>query len=511
MIKFRAPLIILNAASCLLAGCVVGPQYQRPRAVLQPLPASYKESPAQSGVAVGWKPAKPQDAMLRGRWWEIFHDEELNALEDQLDINNQNIKVYFENYMAARALIGQARSQLFPTVTVGPSYTRSQSSALGNVSGATVGAFGVTGSGNSAANFYSIPFDVSWEPDLWGRIQNAIRQAQYDSQVSAADLENERLTEQASLAQYFFEIRGQDALQNILNQTVASDKKLVELTRAAYETGVGDQIAVVEAESSLQNAQAAAAGVGIARAQYEHAIGVLVGKNPSQFVMAVKPLIASPPPVPIGVPSQLLERRPDVAAAERQMAAANAQIGIAYAAYFPTLTLSAGAGFESSVLKSLFNWPSRFWSVGPSVTYTIFDAGLRQATVDQYIATYNSGVYNYRQTVLTAFQQVEDSLASVRILWQEVQEQARSVQSDERTLKLELARWDTGVDPYIDVVTVQNTLLINQQTLVNLHVQEMLSSVQLIASLGGGWDVSQLPTTRQVSLWPSAQERAIQH
>jgi NodT family efflux transporter outer membrane factor (OMF) lipoprotein len=338
-----------------------------------------------------------------------------------------------------------------------------------------------------------------------------VRASQYTAQLNAADLENERLTEQASLAQYFFEIRGQDALQQILNGTVEADKKALEVVRSAYDTGVADQISVVEAQTTLKSAQSAAINIGIARAQYEHAIAMLIGKPASAFSMPVEPKTSAPPPIPVGLPSQLLERRPDIAAAERNMASANAQIGVAYAAYYPALTLSASGGMESSAIKNLLEWPSRFWSVGPSVSETVYDGGLRRATVNQYIATYNADLAAYRQSVLIAFQQVEDALAAVRIFSQQVRFQQEAVDSSKMFLKLELGRYETGIDPYIDVIIAQTTLLSNQQSLTNLQVQEMTASVQLIESLGGGWDRSQLPTPAQVTQKPSKSETKIQH
>jgi NodT family efflux transporter outer membrane factor (OMF) lipoprotein len=353
--------------------------------------------------------------------------------------------------------------------------------------------------------------DISWAPDLWGKVRKTVQEFQYSAQLSAADLENERLTEQASLAAFFFEIRGQDALQKVLNDTVEADKKSLELTKALYETGMGDQIAVVQAQTTLESAQAAALNLGVARAQFEHAIAVLIGKPASVFSVPVRPMTTAAPPVPIGVPSQLLERRPDIAAAERNMAAANAQIGIAYAAFYPTLTLSAGGGLESSALQQLFSWPSRFWSIGGSLSETLFDAGLRRATVDQFIATYNAGVAGYRQTVLTAFQQVEDNLAAVRILSQEIQKLQQAVVSADTSLKLEMGRYETGIDPYLDVVIAQTILLNNQQALINSQVARMTACVQLIAALGGGWDKSQLPTPAQVTQRPTKAESSIQH
>jgi NodT family efflux transporter outer membrane factor (OMF) lipoprotein len=504
-LRFKAAIYPAITAAVLLSGCRVGPKYHTPPATAQAPPISYKESPTQFKDTDGWKVAQPQDAMLHGKWWEIYNDSELNALEDQLDINNQNIKQYFQNFMEARAIIRETRSELFPTVTVGPSYERSRSSAnLKN----SVGSSGTSAGAQSSIG--TLPFDVSWEPDLWGKIRNTIREYQFEAQLSAADLENERLTEQADLATFFFELRGQDALQDLYTATIAADQKALDYTRAQYETGVGDKISVVEAQNTLQNAQAQATNLGVARAQYEHAIAVLIGTNPSNFSIPHKPLNAKPPAIPIGMPSQLLERRPDIAASERNMAAANAQIGIADAAFYPALTLSASGGFESSSFKHFFDWPSRFWSIGPSVSETVFDAGLRRATVQQYTATYNANVASYRETVLTAFQQVEDYLASVRIYSQQILKQQDAEQSAQQFVDLETARYQTGIDPYVDLVTAQTTLLTDQQTLASLRIQAMTSSVQLIQALGGGWDRTQLPTPSQVSAKPSKADTAIQ-
>src|SRR3984885_8131220 len=503
MINFRLKAALCSAIPALfLTGCLVGPKYHVPPATAQAPPVAYKESPTQFQDTDGWKVAQPQDAMLRGKWWEIYNDPELNALEDQLNINNQNIKQFFENFMEARTLIAEARAQLYPTLTTAPSYSRSLSSSnLGSSSIANPGHESSVG---------TLGLDVSWEPDLWGKVRNTIHEQQYNAQLSAADLENERLTEQATLAVTFFEIRGQDALQKVLDDTVVADTKALERTQSAYETGVDDKISVVEAQNTLKNVQATATNLGAARAQFEHAIAVLVGANASSFSIPVKPVTATPPPIPIGLPSQLLERRPDIAAAERNMAAANAQIGIADAAFYPNLTLSATGGFESSTWKHLFDWPSRFWSIGPTINETIYDAGLRRATVNQFIATYNADVASYRQTVLTAFQQVEDSLAAVRILSQQIQQQQAAEQSAAQFVKLETARYETGIDPYIDVVTAQTTLLTDQQTLTTLRIQRMTSSVQLIEALGGGWDRSQLPTPAQVSKKLTKDETTIQ-
>jgi NodT family efflux transporter outer membrane factor (OMF) lipoprotein len=494
MIDFRLKFALSPAITALLlTGCMVGPKYHAPSPSVTATapPVSYKESPTQFQETDGWKVAQPQDAMLHGKWWEIYNDPELNALEDKLNIDNQNIKQFFDNFMTARTLIAEAHSQLLPTVGTSPSYQAAQSSSnLTNASSANIG---------RTSSIASLPFDVSWAPDLWGKVRNTIHEQQYNAQLSAADLENEKLTEQASLAAFFFQIRGQDALQQLLNDTVEADRKALELTRAQYETGIGDRLSVVEAESTLQTVQSQAINLGVARAQFEHAIAVLVGANPSQFSIPVKPLLTDAPAIPLGMPSALLERRPDIATAERRLAAANAQIGIAYAAYYPSLTLSASYGYESSNFSHFFNLGSKFWSVGPTLSETIYDGGLRRATVNQFITTYNADVATYRQTVLTAFQQVEDSLAAVRLLSQQILKQQQAVTSSEEALKLEIARYETGVDPYLDVVTLQTTLLTNQQTLATLHVTEMTNSVTLIEALGGGWDLSQLPTPAQVS------------
>ena len=489
---------VAASAAFLLAGCMVGPKYHPPAATVQAPPPEYKESPTQFPGADAWKVAQPQDALLHGKWWEIYNDPELNSLEEQLNINNQNIKQFFENFMEARTLIAQARSQLYPTVGTSPSYSYSGSSAnLKNSVGSTGSTAGL--GTNTTSSLTVLPASVSWEPDLWGKVRNTIHEAQYNAQLNAADLENERLTEQASLAVFFFELRGQDALLKIFDATVEADQQSVDLSRARFETGVDDQISLVEAQITLESAVANRTNLGVARAQYEHAIAVLIGTSPSSFSIPIKPLNAKPPEIPVGVPSQLLERRPDIAASERTMAAANAQIGIVTAAYYPNLTLTAEAGFESSAIKNLLEWPSRFWSVGPSLSETIFDAGLRRATVNQYEAVYNADVASYRQTVLAAFQQVEDDLAAVRILSDQIQQQRQTEQSALQFLDLATARYETGVDQYLSVLIAQTTLLGTQQQLASLQTQAMTSSVQLIEALGGGWDRSQLPTPAQVS------------
>jgi NodT family efflux transporter outer membrane factor (OMF) lipoprotein len=482
--------IMLAACILLTSSCNVGPKYVKPAA---PTPPAFKESsPAAYSSALdgAWQPAQPADAKLKGKWWEIFNEPELNTLEDQLNIDNQNIKQFFENFMAARAQVREARAGLFPTVTANPGLTKTGNAGKTNASS--------TNSGNGTSD-YSLPLEASWAPDLWGRVRNTVREFQFAAQVSAADLENERLTEQAALAQFYFELRGQDALQDVYNRTIEADRKALELTRALVETGIDSPEAAAQAEVTLENAEATGIGIATNRAIYEHAIATLIGKPASSFSMPVKNLATPVPAIPVGVPSQLLERRPDIAAAERTMAQANATIGVEKAAYYPTLSLTGNGGLQSSSIAKLFSLPALFWSLGASATQIIFDAGLRNATVAQFTATYNADVAGYRQTVLTAFQQVEDYIASVRILSQQIAKQDVAIQSAQRYLDIAMARYQTGLDPYLNVISAQTLLLSDQQTQVTLRVSEMVAAVQLIQALGGGWDTTQLPTPTQVT------------
>jgi NodT family efflux transporter outer membrane factor (OMF) lipoprotein len=469
---------------CALPACLLGPKYHPPKG---PTPAApnYKESTVNFKNTEGWKVASPQDAKLPAKWWEIFDDPDLNALEEQLNINNQTIREYFENLVEARSIVREAHAQYWPTVTASPSWTRQKSSS--NLTNSTFANTGQT------STLMSFPLDVAWIPDFWGKIRNEVREAQYAAQVSAADLADEQLIEQASLAAYYFEIRGQDALAKILDETVQADQKALDVTLASYQTGVGDYISVSEARATLEAVQSADINVKIARAQYEHAIAVLVGKVATDFSIPVHPELRQPPPLPVGVPAELLERRPDVAAAERTLAEANAIIGIGYGAFFPQVTLSAAGGFESSTFAKWFTWPSRFWSIGPSISQVIFNAGLYRAELDQYTATYNADLALYRETVLTAFEQVEDYLAAVHLYSQQIERQQAAVRDAAETFRLEMGRYETGIDPYVDVTTAQATLLSDQETLATIQVEEMTSAVSLIEALGGGWDLSQLP------------------
>jgi NodT family efflux transporter outer membrane factor (OMF) lipoprotein len=514
----RGATAVLSVA--LVTGCNVGPRYVRPAA---PAPRAFKESSAAAyeGAPAGtWELAKPDDAALKGKWWRIFGEPELDALEDRLDINNQTIAQYFESFMAARAQVEQARAGYFPTLAVSPFYSKSGggrgSTSFGGGTGAGAGttvpaatattvptaagtSSGGFGGGFGNGSFMSLPAVASWAPDLWDRVRNTVRQYRYAAQVSAADLENERLTEQAALAQYYFELRGQDALIELYRRTIQADRQSLEYTRAQADTGIGLEEAVAQAEVTLRNVEATATGLATNRAVYEHAIATLIGKPASDFSMPFATLSTQPPAIPALVPSRVLQRRPDIAAAERTLAQANALVGVAKAAYFPSLNLNASTGFSSSALGTLFSAPSFFWSLGASASQTIFDGGLRRATVAQYAALYRADVAAYRQTVLTAFQQVEDSLATLRITSQQVGRQEAAVDAATRYLRIATARYETGLAPYLDVVTAQGVLLTDQQTLVTLRVTEVTAAVQLVQALGGGWDVGQLPTASEVT------------
>ncbi len=484
-IKLALPFLLV-----LMCGCIVGPKYHVPPT---PAPPAYKEmTPENLKQTEGWKEAQPQDSVLHGKWWEVFGDQQLDALEEQVNISNQNIAASFASFLQARALVRQARSQYFPTVTTNPSITSNRTfSASSSSSSSSV----------SAVEYpeYSLPFDASWTPDLFGRVRNTVRSNVASAQASAADLENTRLTAQAELAVDYYELRTQDSLKQLLDATVVAYRESLNLTQALYETGIDNDEAVAQAETQLKSTEALDTNLGILRAQYEHAIALLVGQPASTFSIPMAPLKANPPAIPFGVPSQLLERRPDIAASERLMAQANAQIGIAKAAYFPTVTLSGAAGFESDSIANWLTWPARFWSAGPALAETLFDAGLRRATVQQYQAAFDQTVANYRQTVLTAFQQVEDNLAALRILSQEIQQQDAAVKAAQRNLNVATDRFKLGLDPYLNVITAQTALLSNQQTAVNLRMQQMTSSVQLIEALGGGWNTKQLPTSQELT------------
>lgn len=473
------PLRLGLILSLMLGGCSVGPKYQRPAVPTAP---AYKE-------AGPWKPSEPRDMIVRDHWWELFQDPLLNNLESQVDRGNQTIAAAAANYEASRALVRAARSQYFPTVTTNPGITYSRVS--------TVAIPGVQSKSYTYAE-YELPFTVSWEPDFWGRIRNTVRTNVYAAQENAADLENTRLLSHASLAADYFELRGIEEQKRLLDATVVAWSRYLDLTRGLLKSGLENDEAVAAAESQLEAAQAEDTNLGVAQAQYEHAIAILVGASPSSFTLSAASRNIHLPTIPVDVPAELLERRPDIAMAERSMASANAQIGIARAAYFPNVLLSATGGLESLTASDWFTWPSRFWSVGPAAAETLFDAGLRRATVREYTAQYNETVANYRQTVLTAFGQVEDNLASLRILEEDLRQQETAVQSAQRYLKQATSRNLSGLDPYLNVLTAQVSLLTYQQTYITFQTQQMLASVQLIEALGGGWEAAQMPAPKDL-------------
>jgi NodT family efflux transporter outer membrane factor (OMF) lipoprotein len=501
VIRKGCGLIVVCAGSVLLSGCAVGPRYNRPTTPTPPAykeaPAAYKEGAADAAgeAAEGWKVAQPQDTLLKGKWWELFQDPELNALEEQVSVSNQSVAAAAAAFLAARAQVKEARAQYYPTVTTTPSITTSYGPISRTVTTSSASSPVAPSTSTSATSTtYSLPFDASYQPDLFGRIRNTVLGAANAAQVSAADLENTRLTMQAEVAVDYYELRAQDGLEQVLGSTVAAYREALTLTTARFQTGIDSDEDVAQAETQLESTEAQASYLAVQRAQYEHAIAMLTGQPASTFSIPVEPLKANPPSVPVGIPSQLLERRPDIAAAERTVAQANAQIGVARAAFFPTLMLAASGGFESSSPASWLTWPSRVWSVGPALAETIFDGGLRRATVEQYQAAYDQTVAMYRQTALAAFQQVEDNLAALRILSQVVDQQDNAVKSAERNLRLATDRYLLGIDPYLNVITAQAALLTNQQTAVTFRLQQMTASVQLIEAVGGGWDASQLPS-----------------
>jgi NodT family efflux transporter outer membrane factor (OMF) lipoprotein len=449
--------------SILLSACSLAPKYVRPPVQV---PAAYKEITSDN-IKEGWKVAQPRDDVIRGKWWEMFNDPELNALEEQVNISNQNIAAAFASFRAARALVKEARAQYFPTVTTSLFITGSRQ---------TFGAKPVWFLFDQINYrvFSTVRCFLRTRPG--GRIQNTVKANTTEARATATDIENTRLTVEAEVAVDYFEVRAQDALKQLLDSTVAAYKEYLDLTRVRYRTGIASEEDVAQAETQLETAQAQDTDIGVQRARFEHAIALLVGNPASVFSIPVESLKANPPAIPLGVLSQLLERRPDIAAAERRVAEANVQIGVARAAYFPTITLSGSTGFQSSSTGDLFTWPSLFWLLGSTLAQTLFDAGLRRAVTEQALASYDETVANYRQTVLTAFQQVEDNLAALRILSYELQQQDASVKSLERFLTLATDRYKFGIDSYLNVITAQTTLLNNQRTEVNIRIQQMTAS-----------------------------------
>jgi len=468
----RTTIFLVLMGVALLSGCSLAPRYAKPAV---PMPAAFKE---------GWKTAEPQDGLQRGKWWEMFGDPTLTALEAQADASNQTVTAALANFLAARAVVKQARAEYFPVVSTGPSVTRSHSPSLRTGSGSAT-------NNNPTITQYSLPFDASWELDLWGRIRNTVRANSLEARAALADFENVRLTIHAELAADYFQLRALDAEQELFDTAVQAFQASLELTQARHETGISSDQDVAQAETQLNTTRAQATDLGIQRAQLEHAIALLVGQPASSFSIEREPLRTKTIPIPFGVPSQLLERRPDIAAAERRTAEASAQIGVARAAYFPTVTLSGSAGYQNVSLGNLISPPNFFWSAGAMAAQTLFDAGKRRAITEQAWDVYRGVVANYRQTVLAAFQEVEDNLSTLRILSQELQEQDAAVASSQRYLMLANDRYRLGIDSYLNVITAQTTLLSNQRTAVNLRAEQMTASVQLIKALGGGWNAAE--------------------
>jgi len=463
-----------------LSACTVGPRYSKPAVATPP---AYKEL---AGGNDQWKVASPSDGVLKGKWWELFGDPQLNKLEEMVSVSNQNVKQAEAQFREARALVAYNRAGYFPTIGVGPSLTASQGSGGSSSNGSATG--------RGVSSFFSIPFSASWEPDLWGRVRLMVENATANAQASAADLENIRLSMQSQLAVDYFNMVGLDMETKLLTDTMDAYDKALQLTINRFNGGVASKADVAQARTQLETTRASLTDLGVSRAQFEHAIAVLTGQPPANLTVAAGKIAAPPPPIPAGLPSQLLERRPDIAASERQMAAANAEIGLARAAYFPTLSLSASAGLQASSVGSLFAWPARFWSVGPSLSETLFDFGRRRAQLQESEAAYDATVAGYRETTLTAFQQVEDNLAALRILAVEADQLDVAVKAAEESLRLELDRYKAGTDSYLNVITTQTIALGDERTAVQLLERRMVSAVQLMTALGGGWDASSLPS-----------------
>jgi NodT family efflux transporter outer membrane factor (OMF) lipoprotein len=459
----------------LLAGCSVGPKYNKPTA---PTPAAYKEN-------ANWKTAQPNDEHLGGNWWEIFQDSQLNDLEQQINVSNQNLKAAFAQYQQARAAVRYSRADYYPTITANPSATRQRYS---NTRPPKTSIFdGIT------FNDFTVPFNLSYQTNAFGRVSRNVEYYREQAQASAADLAVINLSMHAELAVDYFAARSLDAEERLLLDTVEQYEKALQLNLDRFHGGVGSEVEVEQARTILETTRAQAVDVGVARAQFEHAAAVLLGKPPANFSLPPLPLTAPPPPIPVGVPSELLERRPDIAAAERRVASANAQIGLAKLAYYPLINLTASGGFDSEMITTLFQGPSAIWAVGGSAAMTIFDVGRRRAYTDEAKSGYDAAVANYRETALSAFQQVEDNLAALRILEHEAGVQAVAVEASKRSLDLSVTRYEGGVTSYLEVITAQNAALADEVTAVNILGRRMASAVLLVQALGGGWNSSELP------------------
>jgi NodT family efflux transporter outer membrane factor (OMF) lipoprotein len=494
---------LTGTLAALIGACAAGPDYQRPSA---DVPAQYKEN---ASWHQDWATAEPADAFKRGAWWEIFGDAKLNELEGQVDGANQSLAQAEAQFRQAAALVSQARASYFPTLSVNASATRSgRNSNNGSIitgTGTVVG--GDTGNattGAHVANQYSLPISASWEPDLWGRVRRTVEQQAGNAQASAATLESTRLSLHAQLAQDYFQLRIVDEQKRLLDDTVAAYRKYLQLTQNQYNVGVAARSDVVQADTQLKQAQVQAIDLGVSRAQLEHAIALLIGKTPAEFSLDQVKFDIKPPAIPVGVPSQLLQRRPDVAVAERQAMSANAQIGVAESAYFPTLSLSASAGFQSSSFSRWLTAPSRFWSLGPELAETIFDGGLRHAQTAQARAAYDAAVANYREVSLAAFQNVEDNLSALRVLEAETAAQADAVAAAEEALKITINQYRAGTVSFLNVITSQATAYSNERNAISILGNRLTDSVALIEAIGGGWDESQLPKAHDIDAGSSA-------
>jgi NodT family efflux transporter outer membrane factor (OMF) lipoprotein len=476
---------LLSMVTIFVAGCMVGPKYVKPTVPMAP---EFKEQPPESfKEADGWKPAQPGDKGLRGKWWEIFGDSQLNALEEELTISNQSLKVAEARLRQARATIRFNRSQEFPTISTSPSIVNERYSA--NQPYFTEALV------NNGVGAFTLPIDFSYEVDLWGRVRRTVSASKEEAQASAADLQTANLSLHAELAVDYFELRSADVQEQLLDDTVKAYTDALKLTQSRFDGGAAPKADVAQAKTQLDGARVQDTDVTVMRAQYEHAIATLIGKPPAEFSITPSPKTALQlPAIPVGLPASLLERRPDIAAGERRVAEANDQIGIARAAFFPSLVLGATAGLTGTSITNWFNWPSRFWAVGPQMSQTLFDAGRRRAVSEGAIANYDGTVASYRQTTLTAFQEVEDNLAALRILEKEARQQREATMSAEESLQLFTNRYEGGVDNYLQVITAQTVLLTNQRNDIDIQRRRMDASVLLVKAVGGGWNVSQLPS-----------------
>lgn len=475
----RALLAELIVGLLILSGCAVGPHYSRPAAPVAP---AYKETPEN------WKQAQPADQLVHGQWWEIYQDTRLDALEERIDVSNQTLKAALAQFQQARALVAFNRANYYPAVTVGASGSRNRLSKNRPLLGSTTDYTDLV-----------LPADVSYEPDVWGRVRRTVEAARANAQASAADFESVRLSLHAELAMDYFEARALDAEIRLLNSTVSAYEEALKLTDDRYRGGIASQVDVAQAQTQLETTRAQAVNLTAQRAAYEHAIAVLAGEPPADFALPATPLSAVPPVIPPGLPSDLLERRPDVAAAERGMVAANAQIALARTAYFPALTLSASGGFEGTSVTNWLTGPSGFAAAGLTALETVFDAGQRHAISQQAQAAYDESVANYRQTVLTAFQEVEDNLAALRILENEAKTQDAAVAAAEHSLALSNNRYRGGVASYLEVITAQSAALADERSAVELSGRRMTDSVLLIKALGGGWSAVSLPSAQSLA------------